>query len=410
MDTIIDFLIDWGYWGMFVSAFFAGSFFPFSSEAVMLGLLAAGLKPWPLIVYATIGNVMGGLFNYAIGRQGRMDWIEKYLRVKPESLSRAQRFMGGHGAWMGFFAFLPIIGSGITIALGLMRSNLIISTISITAGKLMRYIILALSVTSLTACSPSTSNNIGQKITVSIEPLRYFTEQIAGEKFTVMTMVPSGANPETYEPTPKQMVDLNESVLYMKVGAIGFERTWADKLKANAPQTRFVDTSEGIKPTLTANGIADPHTWMSCRNAKTIAINICDALKQSDAKDSTYFKQNLKTLLERIDRTDKAVATRLKQKSKAFLIYHPILTYFARDYHLTQIPIEEEGREPSANQLQNVIQVAKQQKVKTLFVQKEFANRNIDIVSADIGVPKTTINPLDYHWDRQMITIANALK
>ena len=149
---------------------------------------------------------------------------------------------------------------------------------------------------------------------------------------------------------------------------------------------------------------------MSCRNAKTIAVNICDALKQSDAKDSTYFKQNLKTLLERIDRTDKAVATRLKQKSKAFLIYHPILTYFARDYHLTQIPIEEEGREPSANQLQNVIQVAKQQKVKTLFVQKEFANRNIDIVSTDIGVPKTTINPLDYHWDRQMITIANALK
>jgi len=339
-----------------------------------------------------------------------MDWIEKYLRVKPESLSRAQRFMGGHGAWMGFFAFLPIIGSGITIALGLMRSNLIISTISITAGKLMRYIILALSVTSLTACSPSTSNNTGQKITVTIEPLRYFTEQIAGEKFTVMTMVPSGANPETYEPTPKQMVDLSESALYMKVGAIGFERTWTDKLKANAPQTRFVDTSEGIKPTLTANGIADPHTWLSCRNAKTIAINICDALKQSDAKDSTYFKQNLKTLLKRIDRTDKAVATRLKQKSKAFLIYHPALTYFAQEYGLRQLSIEEDGREPSAVQLKQVINTARQNHVKIIFIQREFDSRNTDIVARSTGAEKVEINPLSYDWDKEMVKIAQSLK
>ena len=123
MDAIIAFLIDWGYWGMLLSAFLAGSFFPFSSEAVMLGLLAAGLKPWPLILYATVGNVMGGLFNYGIGHMGRMDWIEKYLHVKPESLNKAQRFMAGHGAWMGFFAFLPIIERGLWDAIAISASQ-----------------------------------------------------------------------------------------------------------------------------------------------------------------------------------------------------------------------------------------------------------------------------------------------
>lgn len=409
MDAIIAFLTDWGYWGMLLSAFLAGSFFPFSSEAVMLGLLAAGLKPWPLILYATVGNVMGGLFNYGIGHMGRMDWIEKYLHVKPESLNKAQRFMAGHGAWMGFFAFLPIIGSAITIVLGLMRSNLFISTISITAGKFARYLVLAFSAATLTACSFS-SPKVSREITVSIEPLRYFTQQIAGNRFTVVTMVPGGMSPETYEPTARQMANLNESALYMKVGQIGFERTWMAKLKSNAPHTRFIDTSEGITPAQTINGITDPHTWMSCRNAKVIARNIYLALKQTDAKDSAYYKKNLQKLLTVIEQTDREVKSALAGKSKTFLIYHPILTYFARDYQLTQIPIEEEGREPSANQLQAIIRLSRQQKVKTLFIQKQFANRNTTIVSQDTRIPSTEINPLDYHWNLQMINIAQTIK
>ena len=127
---------------MLVAAFLAGSFFPFSSEAVMLGLFAAGLKAEPLIIYGTIGNVLGSLFNYSVGRMGRMEWIERYLHVKQASLDKPKRFMAGHGAWIGFFAFLPIIGSAITICLGLMRANIAISTVSITIGKLLRYVIL----------------------------------------------------------------------------------------------------------------------------------------------------------------------------------------------------------------------------------------------------------------------------
>jgi membrane protein YqaA with SNARE-associated domain len=142
MDFIIHFLTQYGYWGMFLAAFLAGSVFPFSSEAVILALMATGLDPWQLMIYGTIGNVLGSVVNYAIGRMGKMEWIEKYLHVKKKDLDRAHRFLAGHGAWMGFFAFLPVLGSAITIALGLMRSNVIITFIAITIGKIFRYVIL----------------------------------------------------------------------------------------------------------------------------------------------------------------------------------------------------------------------------------------------------------------------------
>jgi len=142
MDALISFLSAYGYWGMLAAAFLAGSFFPFSSEAVMVALLATGLDGWKLIVYGSIGNILGSMFNYGVGRMGRLDWIEKYLHVKKKDLDKAQRFMAGHGAWMGFFAFLPIIGSAIAILLGLMRANIPISVVSIAIGKFLRYLLL----------------------------------------------------------------------------------------------------------------------------------------------------------------------------------------------------------------------------------------------------------------------------
>lgn len=139
---MLDFLISYGYFGMLMAAFLAGSFFPFSSEAVMVALMATGLDPWQLMVYGTIGNVLGSAFNYGVGRMGKTEWFERYLHVKPRDLQRAERFMAGRGAWMGFFAFLPVLGSAITILLGLMRANVVITFVAITLGKILRYLIL----------------------------------------------------------------------------------------------------------------------------------------------------------------------------------------------------------------------------------------------------------------------------
>ena len=130
-----------------------------------------------------------------------------------------------------------------------------------------------------------------------------------------------------------------------------------------------------------------------------MARNIYKALAEVDSKDSTYFKANLDNLVDKIERVDRAIRLKLtKDKTRAFLIYHPSLTYFAREYGLTQIPIEEEGREPSATQLQSVIANARDKGVKTLFVQKGFANRNVNIVAKSCGATMTDINPLNYHW------------
>ena len=149
MEFLTDILLGYGYWGMLLAAFLAGSFFPFSSEAVMLALLAAGLEPWPLVVYGTIGNVLGSAVNYGVGRMGRLDWIERYLHISQQSMQRAETFMAGRGALMGFFAFLPVLGSAITILLGLMRANIPLSFLSITVGKLLRYLLLIYSAVAL---------------------------------------------------------------------------------------------------------------------------------------------------------------------------------------------------------------------------------------------------------------------
>ena len=139
---MIDALVQFGALGMFLAAFLAGSFLPFSSEAVMLALMAMGVNPWLLILYGTMGNVLGSVFNYCIGRMGREEWFERYLHVKPAQMDKARRFVKGRGAWMGFFAFIPILGSAITILLGLMRANVFITFFSITVCKLTRYVLL----------------------------------------------------------------------------------------------------------------------------------------------------------------------------------------------------------------------------------------------------------------------------
>ena len=138
----MQFLLSYGYMGMLVAAFLAASIFPFPSEAVMVGLQTAGLDPVLLIVYGTVGNVLGSMFNYTIGRLGKMEWIEKYLHVKKEDLDKAHRFMAGRGAWMGLLSVIPVVGDVITVALGLMRANVVIVVISVTISKLLRYVLL----------------------------------------------------------------------------------------------------------------------------------------------------------------------------------------------------------------------------------------------------------------------------
>ena len=132
----------WGYWGMLVASFIAGSVFPFSSEAVLTALQLAGLEPVRLFLFATVGNVAGSMFNYCVGTLGRMEWIEKYLHVSREKVERTACSMQRYGALIGILCFLPILGSVIAVTLGFTRANPWLSLFTITVGKAARYGIL----------------------------------------------------------------------------------------------------------------------------------------------------------------------------------------------------------------------------------------------------------------------------
>lgn len=250
-------------------------------------------------------------------------------------------------------------------------------------------------------------------VSVTIEPYRYFVEQIAGDDVNINVMVPAGSNPETYEPTAQQMVDLSNSALYFKVGEIGFEKTWSKKLQQNAPRTKFVDTSAGIDLAKTPGGNTDPHTWMSVENAKTITANIAGALMDMYPEKAERYKKNYwnyrKHLSKLRDKMDKMHFSVTNGRKTSFVIYHPILTYFAKDYGFEQYALEEEGREPSIKQLQAIIDRAKREDINVLFIQKEFANKNIQTFIKETGVKPIEINPLSHDWESQMLFIMECL-
>ena len=144
IDSAIQLLIEWGLPGLFISALLAGSIVPFSSELVLVALVKLGLPPTACLISAALGNTVGGMTCYYMGRLGKISWIEKYFKVKKEKIDKMQQFLQGKGALMGFFAFLPFVGEALAIALGFMRSNVWLTTSSMFAGKLIRYAVMLL--------------------------------------------------------------------------------------------------------------------------------------------------------------------------------------------------------------------------------------------------------------------------
>ena len=250
-------------------------------------------------------------------------------------------------------------------------------------------------------------------VTVTISPYKYFVDQIAKGKVDVNVMVSNGNNPETYEPYAQQMMELSKSALYLKVGSIGFEQTWMKKLQDNAPDMKVIDTSVGIKPAKTPGGNIDPHVWMSCSNARIIASNILKALCELEPKNKAFFEKNYLSLLSIIDKRDSIIKVGFNKNPdlvRKFVIYHPILTYFARDYQLEQLAIEEEGREPSAAQLKSLIERARKEKIKFCLIQAEFANRNTTTFINESHTKPMNINPLQGDWNWAMQEAAAAVQ
>lgn len=138
-------MISYGPWGMFLSAFLAGSILPFSSETIMVALLALGGSPWLLLLTASAGNTLGGVSCYCVGRIASPEWLQRTFRIRDKHMQRARALVSRWGAWMGFLCWVPVLGDAILVTLGIMRSHPLATNVTMLVGRTLRYAVVLLS-------------------------------------------------------------------------------------------------------------------------------------------------------------------------------------------------------------------------------------------------------------------------
>jgi len=262
--------------------------------------------------------------------------------------------------------------------------------------------------TDLAQCAPSTASR--HTITVSILPQKYFVERIGGDYVDVNVMVPPGASPATYEPTPVQLSALSKSELYFAIG-VPFENAWLDRIAAANPAMPVVKTQDCIDrvPMTGEEGGVDPHIWLSPRLVKTQADTIYEALARIDCAHELEYKTNLESFLSDIDKLDTDIRDTLANvQSRTFMVFHPSWGYFARDYDLEMIAIEIGGQEPSAAELAHLIELAQSKNIKVVFAQPEFSIRAAETIANQIGGQVVLIDPLAPDWLDNMRQVAQA--
>jgi zinc transport system substrate-binding protein len=230
--------------------------------------------------------------------------------------------------------------------------------------------------------------------------------------------VPPGADPHTYELTPSQMMKVSKAKMYAKVGSgVEFELAWMDKIIEQNKAMLVTDCSKGIQmremeeyyhdeDTGEHHRGEDPHIWLSPQNAKLMVGNICSGLVQVDPQNEAYYTRNRDEYLMKLDALDKDIQAGLsKVINRRFMVFHPAWGYFARDYNLEQIPIAIGGKEPSAKDIANLIQKAKELGIKIIFAEPQFNPRSAETIAKEIGGRVVFIDPLaeDYISNMRLV-------
>lgn len=270
-----------------------------------------------------------------------------------------------------------------------------------TLVEMKRIIYLFIYIALAVSCISNKNKSNEKVIYVSIAPIKPIVEAIVGDDFKVEVLVPAGASPESFEPTPKQFIAMNKAQIVLGTGLLDFEQ---QLLKRIHNQSKIVDLSHGI---VTISGSCshthhgkhchhgvDPHIWCSPKSLSIMARNAHNAIV-AVMPDSLHYTTAYNALNERITALDKEVAELANNASLPyFIIYHPALTYLARDYGLEQVAIENDGKEASAKRIAQIISKARTDGIKSVFYQSEFPESSVKIVCEDIGANAVEINPL----------------
>ncbi|MBN1808568.1 MAG: zinc ABC transporter substrate-binding protein [Planctomycetes bacterium] len=276
----------------------------------------------------------------------------------------------------------------------------------------------------LAACSEKTNvGEKGERITaaVSILPQAYFVKGVGGDRVNVEVMVGPGQSPETYEPTPKQIVRAGRADVYFRIG-VAFEDTLVAKIGKGI---NVVDTRRGIKLREMKHGhvgheethgkvnggaAKDPHIWLDPSLAAVQAETMAEELKRLDPEGTAYYEERLKAFRAEMDALDGEIRDILRAAAgKKFYVFHPAFGYFADRYGLTQETIEMEGKEPGAKQIVEIVDRAKAEGVKTIFVQSQFSTKAAEAIANAIGGTVVGIDPLEPDYGRGLRQMAEAI-
>lgn len=259
-------------------------------------------------------------------------------------------------------------------------------------------------------------------VAVSVLPQAEFVEKVGGDKVKTIVVIPPGADPHTYEPSPRELGEVSEARMYVTVGTgMPFEEVWIERFESASSETLIVNSSSGIElKELAAHGEEeatggspgeleehknesitdtheelDPHIWTSPANAKVMVENIYEGLVAIDPENEDYYAQNRDAYLRELDALDARIQEKLEgKKERNFMVFHPSWGYFAAEYGLTMIIIETEGKEPSAQDMAKIVDLAKEKQVKVIFVQPQFSTRSAQAVAEEIGGEVVAVDPL----------------
>lgn len=271
-------------------------------------------------------------------------------------------------------------------------------TIIILISLFILFFAYRLTKSSVTA--PYDSHN--KTLAVSILPVKYIVNSIVGDDFEITVLVPPGSSPEIYEPTPYQLMSISNAMLIFNVGLLDFEQELMKRFPANM-KNKIVDLSSGVNLLKgSCSGLngnhhnhgVDPHIWTSPKQLKIMTERAYSAIS-SLYPDSVKYKDNYGILISRLDELDKKISESIENSNtKYFFIYHPALTYYANDYGIEQVSIEREGKEPSAEQLKNLIKLARNENIDMVMYQREFSRNTVETIAGDIGAKAIMIDPL----------------
>jgi len=268
------------------------------------------------------------------------------------------------------------------------------------------------------------------RVFVSILPQKYFVERIGGERVSVDVMVGPGQNPATYEPLPQQMSALAATDIYFRIG-VPFETAWIDRLPALNPALVMVDTREGVALRAVEHachppgeetadldaadhagtGLQDPHIWLDPLMVKIQAETVYQTLAAFDPGHQGYYQANLTSFCADLDQLHAELQTAFDGlKRKTLMVYHPAWGYLADRYGLKQVPLEVEGKEPGPREMARLIDYAKAEGIRVIFIQSQFNSAAAEAVARAVNGRVVSIDPLAEDYLTNMRRIARAIK